>query len=789
MRFGYFDDASKEYVIERPDTPVSWVNYLGTADYCGIISNNAAGYGFHRSSKSARLTRFRFNSLPMDRPGRYLYLRDEADGDYWSASWQPVGKPLESFQSECRHGIGYSTFSSQYRGIRSQMRVFVPTDQPIEVWELELENTTDSVRNLSLFGYAEFCLWESMKDTLDFQYILYTCRMGFVDGIVDYGIRLWDMREPKGFFATSLPVERFDTDREAFIGPYRHEGTPLALEQGRCSNSIAVGGNPCGALQSRITLQPGEKRKAVYLVGIGDAGVEGRAYRAQYSDPDEVARALARVEDYWRERLEGFACETPSAEVNSMINIWNQYQCHTTFNWSRAASFIEAGGRDGLGFRDSNQDILAVVHVLPAAVRGRLVELLQGQLANGSAMHQIQPLTWKQGAHNSPPDMLVWSDDHLWLLLSIPAYLRETADMGLLEQIVPFADSGEAPVYEHLKKALEFSWSKRGPHGLLLGLAADWNDCINLRGNGESVWSTQLFYLALGELITLAWRLGRSEDVAAFGAWRSEIGRILEEKAWDGKWFLRAYLDSGRKLGSQSSEQSKIFINTQTWAVLSGSASPGKALQAMDSLHEYLATEHGIVKNAPACRDADDEIGAITTFPAGLKENGGIFCHANAWAIVAECMLGRGDRAFEYYEAFLPAAKNDSAEVYTMEPYVYAQFITGREHPSKFGRARNSWLTGTAAWAFVAMSQYILGIRPDYDGLIIDPAIPSSWAGFTVKRRFRGASLTITVRNPEGVCRGVRKLTVNGEALEGALIPTGKITGDCEVEVVLGNVS
>jgi N,N'-diacetylchitobiose phosphorylase len=393
MRYGYFDDLNREYVIERPDTPMSWVNYLGTAEYCGIISNNGAGYGFHKSPKSGRLLRFRFNSLPMDRPGRNVYLRDAADGDYWSATWQPVGKPLDDYKSTCRHGLGYSTFTSDYRDIHTKMRVFVPVDQPLEFWEVEIENRGAKARDLSLFGYAEWCFWDSFKDMLDFQYILYTCRMGCVDGIVDYSIKLWDMREPKAFFASTLPVQGFDTDRDAFIGPYRHEGTPIAVEQGGCRNSIAVGGNPCAALQSRIMLRPGEKKRVLYIVGVGDAAIEGRACRDRYEDPAEVEKEFGRVRNYWNDRLGAWQCQTPDPETNSMMRLWNQYQCHTTFNWSRAASFIESGGRDGLGYRDSNQDTLAVVHALPAQVRARLVDLLKGQLANGSAMHLVQPLS------------------------------------------------------------------------------------------------------------------------------------------------------------------------------------------------------------------------------------------------------------------------------------------------------------------------------------------------------------------------------------------------------------
>lgn len=786
MRYGYFDDRSREYVIENPNTPMSWVNYLGTSEYCGIISNNASGYGFYKSAKSSRLMRFRFNSIPMDRPGRYVYIRDNGDGDYWSASWQPVGKPLETFKTNCSHGLGYTRFDSEYKGIKSNYRVFVPVDKPVEIWELELENKSDRDRELSLFTYAEWCFWDMNQDLTNFQYILYTCRMGYENDIVDYSIRLWPVTEPKGFMASVLPVESFETDRDEFIGRYRHEGTPIAVEKGSCANTIAVGGNPCASVQNRIVLKPGEKRYAVYIVGVGDAKTFGMECKKLYSDRKNVDKEFDKVQAYWSRRLEKYKCVTPSARVNSMVNVWNQYQCQTTFNWSRSASFNEAGGRDGLGYRDSIQDTLGVMHSIPELCKNKLKDLLTGQISTGAAMHSVQPLTWKQGPHNVPPDAHIFSDDHLWLLLAIPAYIKETGDTAFLDMVVPYCDKDEDTVYDHLKRALEFSWSKRGPHGLLLGLAADWNDCINLKGKGESIWSTFLFFRGLVEFITLALRLGRQADSSHFSSYRAETVKILEGCAWDGKWFLRGYLDSGKKLGGQESEQCRIFINSQTWSVLSGAADEKKGTQAMDSLKEFLATEHGIVKNFPAYREPDTEIGAITSFPPGLKENAGIFCHSNTWAVVAECILGRGDRAFEFYESFLPAAKNDNVDLYTMEPYVYSQFITGKEHPYKFGRARNSWLTGTASWSFVAISQYILGIRADYDGLIVDPCIPHDWDGFEVTREFRDKSFNIIVKNPSKVCKGVAGMTVNGETVSGNMIPVGMMKQVNSVVVTLG---
>lgn len=681
--------------------------------------------------------------------------------------------------------MGYTRFISEYKGIKSNYRVFVPVDKPLEFWEIELENQSKQPRNLSLFSYAEYCLWNNDSDLSNFQYCLYISRMGYSEEIIDYSIVLWPFYEPKGYMASILPVESYDTDREVFIGNYHHEGSPISVEKGKCSNSIAYGGNPCAAMQNKISLKPGEKKRALFIVGIGDAKTEGIQNREIYKDPEKVEVEFTRVKEYWDEKLGQFTCKTPSALFNTMGNIWNQYQCNTTYNWSRSASFNEAGGRDGLGFRDSNQDTLAVVHSRPAEVKNKIIDLLKAQLSEGYAMHGVQPLTLRQGEHNIPMPEQIYSDDHLWLHLSIAAYMKETGDESILNDVVPYADKGEDTVYDHLKKALEYSWKKRGEHGILLGLAADWNDCINLKGKGESTWSSFLYYRALNEFIAIAQRLGKEADVLKASAYADEIKKCLDAYAWEGDRFLRGYLDSGRKLGSKDSAQSQIFLNAQTWAVVSGAFVDEKGRKAMDSVKEYLYTEHGHVLNYPAYKQHDPEIGAITSFPKGLKENAAIFCHANTWSIVAEGMLGRGERAFEYYLSFLPAAKNEDAEKYTMEPYVYCQFITGKEHPYHFGRARNSWLTGTASWAFVALSQYILGIRPDYDGLVVNPSIPSHWDGFEVKRVFRGKGFRITVKNPHHVCHGVDALKLNGETLQGNKIPLEKMKEENIVEVVL----
>lgn len=780
MRYGIFDDQTQEYRIERPDTPMSWVNYLGTEDYCALVSNNASGYAFHASPKSGRMLRFRFNSVPMDRPGRYFYLRDAEDGDVWSVSWQPVAKPFRTptgevvgkvrpgdhvAEYECAHSPGVTRFVAKYREIVATARAFVPVGESAEVWELTLENRGKTARTLDLFGYVEWCFWHIQQDLLNFQYILYTCRMDVADGIIDYSLRLWPFEEPKAYFASTAPIESFDTDREVFLGGYRHEGEPVAVERGRCGNSLAVGGTPCGALHSRVDLLPGETRKISFIAGVGDAAVVGARMRALFAEEGAVDHAIAEVRAYWKGRLDKFKIQTPDPHVNSMGNVWNQVQCQTTFNWSRSASFNEAGGRDGLGFRDSCQDVLGVLHTIPEQVKLKLKELLRAQHSFGAAMHHVQPLSWTQGLHNVTPPH--FSDDHLWLLVAVPAYLRETGDFDFLEEVVDFADVGRGSVYEHLKSAIDFSWRERGPHGLCLGLSADWNDCLNLKGQGETAFSTFLLVKALREFLALSERRSSmhsecSRDLDQYGGRLREILALVDQHAWDGEWFLRGFVDSGKKLGSRESVGSKIFLNAQSWAVLADAAPRELLVRAMDAVHEHLATPHGAVLNAPCYVEHDAEIGAITTFPPGLKENGGIFCHANTWAVVAEAMLGRGDRAFELYKAFLPAAKNDSADSYSMEPYAYAQFITGNEHPHHFGRARNSWLTGTATWAFVALSQYLLGVRPDYDALLIQPAIPSSWSGFSVERVFRGATYRITVTG----AGELRAATLGGRSVE-----------------------
>ncbi|MBN2190563.1 MAG: glycosyl transferase [Candidatus Aureabacteria bacterium] len=771
MQFGFFDDKNREYVITRPDTPAPWINYLGASDYCAIISNNAGGYSFSQSPKSGRILRFRFNNIPEDRPGRYIYIRDRKDGDYWSVSWQPVAKPLREFKTECRHGLGYTKISSFYRGIGAQVTYFVPEKKRCEVWALEIENKSDKRRELDIFSYAEFCLWNSELDMKDYQYILYTAKTCFRGGLIDYRLQFGDGSLKKAFFGSTGKTEGFDSVRESFVGQYRSEKNPVAVEKGYCLSSSQEGGNPCGSLQVRMTLEPGESKRVNFVMGeVNSPGDGSRAIR-YFKKKNSVEKELEKISKLWSKKLSAMQCSTGIKAFDTMFNIWNQYQCHTTFSWSRSASYIEAGGRDGLGYRDSLQDILGVVHSIPERVRARLVELLKAQTSKGCAFHHIQPLTMKTGGGSFPDRGAIYSDDHLWLGIAVGAYVKETGDRKFLFQNIPYIDKGAASVYSHLLKSVDFSLNNLGPRGLCLGLAADWNDCINLYGKGQSVWSSMLLVRSLDEIIQLAGYAGKKADAMKLKKLKRKISDRINRVAWDGKWYLRAYVDSGRKVGSSSCREGKIFVNPQSWAVMSGVAEPGKARLCLASVSRYLNTKFGIRLLAPAYAKYDREIGSITSFPKGLKENAGIFCHANPWVVIAECIMKNPERAFKYCYNILPGAYNSDSDKRKAEPYVYSQFTTGKEN-GNFGQTKNPWLTGTAAWCFIASAAYILGVRPDFDGLVVDPCIPLKMKKVNVKRYFRGALYDIHVERRKGLTSS--RTLLNGSELKGIKIPLQK---------------
>ncbi len=799
MQYGYFDDERKEYVITRPDTPKSWSNYLGSTDYGAIITNNAGGYSFWKSGGMGRFMRMRFNSIPMDQPGRYIYLRDHDSGDYWSASWQPVGKPLDRFQSECRHGTGYTVISSKCQGITSEVCYFVPMGALFEVWKVRVRNESDRPRRLGAFTYVEYAAtWNAIDDLLNIQYVQYTAQMKVVDGIIDHGTNVNIPPMPHNFkekdqgrhtfqAIAGAPVSSFDTDREAFLGPYRTYANPLAVERGCCRNTLCYGDNPCGSLQVDLVLHPGEESIFLVLVGIGSAEKEGREAQADFEDVRKVDVELARVRDYWHRRLEGFTARTPDPELDSTINTWGIYNALMTFAWSRAASLIYSGiDRDGLGYRDTVQDFLGVMQAIPEETRERLELMLTGQVSTGGAMPVLLPFSHRPGYEQPPDETEYRSDDCLWLFNAVPAYVKETGNSAFYKKMLPYADEGEDTVLGHLKRAIQFSLERSGKHGLPCGLRADWNDCLRLGARGESVFVAMQLRLALDVYAEAAGELGEAGEAAWALDRRARLDRSIAQWAWDGEWFIRGFCEDGMKLGARECPEGQIFLNPQSWAVISGTANAEQAASAMKNVQMHLATEYGLALcDPPYTTSTDHNVVRAALMNPGLKENGGIFVHTQGWAVMAECILGHGDLAYRYLRSYLPAAYNTKAEIREIEPYVVCQSTHSKASP-KHGASRIPWLSGSATWTYYAITQYLLGIRPEVEGLRIDPCIPASWQQFTATRRFRGKQLSIRVENPGGIQKGVKRVTVNGEAIEGNLIPVALMQSENSVEVTMG---
>jgi cellobiose phosphorylase len=781
MKFGDFDDANREYVITRPDTPLPWINYLGVDEYCGLISNTAGGYSFYKDARERRLLRYRYNNVPSDRPGRYIYMRDDESRDYWSASWQPVLKDLAKYRYECRHGLSYTKISSEYSKIGTETTYFVPLGENLEIWRLAVTNNSKKRRSLSLFTYVEFCMWDAVNDMTDFQYNLNIAQTKFRNNAIYHVTNFHAHQDCYAWFWANRKVASYDGLRQAFIGPYRSESNPIAVERGRCAKELAVGWAPFAGLHVKLALKPGEKKEVVFALGYGEKWGEEEKYFAKYKDGRAVDAELAKLKSYWDQSLDKYSVKTPDPAVNTMVNIWNQYQCRTTFNWSRSASYYESGIGRGMGFRDSNQDTLGFAHQIPGKVRQRLIDIASTQFPEGRAYHQYSPLTKKGNTEG-------FGDDHLWLVLAVANYIKETGDAAFLEQGVPFNDGSAATMYDHLRKALDYSWMSVGWRDIPRIENADWNDCLNLRGpsgKAASVMVGQMFVMMAGLMAELSERVGRAGEAAGYRERAEEMKRRINESCWDGEWYLRAIDDSGAPVGSVKNDEGKIWLESQSWAVLSGVADEERAKSCMDAVAEHLATKNGIVLFWPAYSVYHPELGYVSVFPKGLKENAAIFCHTNPWAMIAETMLGRGEAAFRYYKAILPCASNDRADVHWTEPYVYSQMIAGKEHKD-FGQAKNSWLTGTASWNFVAASQHILGVRPDFDGLVIDPCIPASWKGFTVRRVFRGAAYLISVKNPNKANRGVSMLVVDGREIMGNTAPVFKDGGEHTVNAVIG---
>ena len=796
MRFGYFDDKNKEYVVERPDTPRSWSNYLGSTEYGAIITNNAGGYSFYKSAAQGRFTRLRFNVIPMDQPGRYFYIHDKESKKYWSASWQPVGKSLKKYKSECRHGTAYTKISSEYSSIKTETLYFVPLGKTYECWHLKIKNTGGKKRKLSVFTYVEYANnWNLSQDMVNLQYSQYILKMNVVDNIIDHGTNVHMPSIPEHFeddgqgrhtflAIAGASVKGFDTDREVFLGPYRTYTNPIVVKEGKCKNSIAVGDNGCGVLQVDVDLKKGESKELIVLMGIGAANVEGKNAVLEVGKPTKVKKEFKKLKDYWHSRLEGITAKTPDKAFNSMLNMWNPYNSMMTYTWSRAASLIYTGERDGLGYRDTVQDMLGVLHLIPDDIRERLELMITGQVSTGGAMPVVKPFSHKPGNEKAPDEEEYRSDDCMWLFNTIPAYVKETGDISFYEKILPYADKGEDTVLGHLRRAIQFNLDHSGTHGLPSGLSADWNDCLVLGYEGETIFVAFQLRYALKTYIEICELLSKPEEIKWAEDHLKTLDENLEKYAWDGEWYLRAYRDDGLKFGSKENDEASIFLEPQPWAVISGHTTKEQSEKLLDVVKDHLLTDYGLMINDPPVEKTDPKVIKSRLFNKGMKENASIFNHTQSWVIIAETLLGRGNQAYDYYRRFMPSAYNTKAELREIEPYVYSQFTHSKYSP-RYGASRLPWLTGTASWAYYTATQFILGIQPDYSGLRIDPCIPSKWKEMKITRKFRNKIFNITIKNKNGAQKGVKKIILNDKRMEGNLIPVELMKDNNNVVVIM----
>ncbi|MDE5419022.1 glycosyl transferase [Labilibaculum sp. DW002] len=810
MKYGFFDDTNREYVITSPKTPFPWINYLGNKDFFGLISNTAGGYTFYKDAKFRRLTRYRYNNVPVDMGGRYYYIKDEECT--WNPGFKPTQTELDKY--ECRHGLSYTRFLSSKNGLSSNLLCFIPLDYMGEVHLLKLKNETDKVKKVKLFSFAEWCLWNAEDDMTNFQRNLSTGEVEVEGSALYHKTEYKERRNHYAFFSVNSEINGFDTDRESFIGMHNGFDKPQAIENGKAGNSIAHGWSPVASHYIEVELQAGEEKEFVFTLGYvenkdeekwASKGVinkeKAKVMMAQFDTTEKVNTAFADLETYWSKLLDKFNLESQETELNRMVSIWNQYQCMVTFNMSRSASFFESGIGRGMGFRDSNQDIIGFVHQIPAEARQRILDIAATQFEDGGCYHQYQPLT-KMGNHALGGD---FNDDPLWLILSVTCYIKETGDFSILDEMVPFDndESKAQSLFHHLKVSFNHVVNNLGPHQLPLIGRADWNDCLNLNcfstnpnesfqttGNkkgrtAESVMIAGLFVVYGKEFIKLCERIGNTEEANKANVHVEAMTESIKKHAWDGDWFLRAYDYYGKKVGSEENEEGKIFIESQGWCTMAEiGKEEGMMEKALDSVKERLDTPFGIVLNNPAFTEYKIEYGEISTYPAGYKENAGIFCHNNPWIVIGEALLGRGDQAWEYFRKICPTYLEDISELHKVEPYVYCQMVAGKD-AFKPGEGKNSWLTGTASWNFYAVTQYILGIQPDYDGLRIDPCIPKEWKEYTITRQFRNATYEINILNPLGKNKGVKSMVIDGKPIEGNIIPIIK-SGTQKVTVIIG---
>jgi len=822
MRFGHFDDEAREYVITTPHTPYPWINYLGSEQFFSLISHQAGGYSFYRDARMRRLTRYRYNNIPADAGGRYFYVND--GGDVWTPSWLPVKADLDHF--ETRHGLGYTRITGARGGLTVDTLYFVPLGETAEVQRVTVTNTSGVAKHVRLFSFAEFCLWNAQDDQTNYQRNL---SIGEVEVELDAptGAAIYhkteyrERRDHYAVYGVNAPVAGFDTDRDSFVGAYNSLGEATVPLAGKATDSVASGWYPIASHALEVELEPGESRDYVFVLGYVENPDEEKwaddakqvinktrahALLGRFATTEQVDAAFEALGSYWTELLSTYSVESTDEKLDRTVNIWNQYQCMVTFNMSRSASFFETGIGRGMGFRDSNQDLLGFVHLVPERARERIIDIASTQFPDGSAYHQYQPLT-KRGNNDVGSG---FNDDPLWLIAGVAGYLRETGDYLILDEQVPFDNEpgSEVSLFEHLTRSFQFTVNNRGPHGLPLIGRADWNDCLNLncfsttpgesfqttenKGGGvaESVFIAAQFVLYGADYAEIAERRGLTDVAAGARSAVEDMREAILTHGWDGRWFLRAYDYFGEPIGTDAHPEGKIWIEPQGFAVMAGVGvgdgpddDGAPAIQALDSAYEMLGSDHGLVLQYPAYTSYQVHMGEVSTYPPGYKENGGIFCHNNPWVIIAETVVGRGERAFDLYKRITPAYREEKSEVHRLEPYVFAQMIAGKQAP-RHGEAKNSWLTGTAAWTFVAASQYLLGVRPGWDGIVVDPQLGPDVPEFTVRRVARGATYEITVKNSGA--KGARaQLVVDGEAIEGNEVPYAPAGSVVRVEATL----
>ncbi len=797
MKYGYFDLENKEYVITRPDTPAPWANYLGDPEYGAIISNNAAGYSFIKSGANGRITRFRFNTM-MDLPGRYIYIRDNDTNDYWSASWQPVGKPLDKYESECRHGTAYTVISSKYEGISAETTYYVPLGKKYEVWNCKITNNSDRTRNLSTFGFVEFTNESNYEqDQINLQYSLFISKTEFIKNKIvqhiSYPIshgKSEDGKFERFLGMTGADITAYEGDLSTFIGSYRTYSNPIAVESGKCSNQLNYNSNSCGALQSDITLGAGESITLTFFLG-GNNAEEADAVMKDYDGTDKVAEDIAELKKFWHEKLNNFKVDTPDDEFNNMINVWNAYQCFITFIWSRAASFIYCGLRNGYGYRDTVQDIQGIIHLDPELACDKIRFMLSAQVDNGGGLPLVK--FHHNAGHEDTPDDESYvretghpsyrADDALWLFPTVYKYIGESGNKAFIDEVIPFANNGEGTVYEHLKRAIMFSMERLGPNNLPAGLHADWNDCLRLGAKGETTFVAFQLYYAMTIMKEYATMKNDTEYLSYLDKIQSDLGKALD-KCWEDDRFIRGIREDGIVVGSKKDVEANIWLEPQCWSVISGFALNDNGVKAMDTVDRELNTKYGARVMAPSYMHHQFDGALMQCFNGSTKEHGGIFSQPQGWVILAESLLGRGNSAYNYFRSSSPAAMNDKAEIRVIEPYAHGQFTESVESLFE-GRSHVHWLTGTASTVMVGCVEGILGMRPDADGLKISPSIPSKWDRLTIEKIFRGKKLNIEIKNPDGKESGVKELILNGEKLDGCYIPADKLSAENTITVTL----